>query len=335
MAALILSDVEIRQLLPMRACMDRMLQVLASLDAGRAQNPLRGVLRVAGARSLLGVMPGATEEPATLGLKAVAVFPENHGTRYDSHQGVVVLFDRAHGSVRAILDGSEITAIRTAAVSGVATEALARPDAGDLALLGSGVQAWTHLDAMLQARRIRRVRVYSRSAEHRAAFARRASAQHGIKVEAVDSAQQAVEGADIVCTVTASAEPVLQSEWIAAGTHLNVVGASVPRAREVDTATMLRARLFVDRRESTLNEAGDFLIPKAEGALDESHIRAELGSVLAGRAPGRTSADEVTLFKSLGLAVEDLAAADYAVRQAEARGIGTRVALGGIRHDAD
>jgi len=336
MKALVLSDVEIRQLLPMRACMDRMVEALASLDAGSAQNPLRNVLRVAGARSLLGVMPGAIETPAAvLGLKAVAVFPDNHGTRYDSHQGVVVLFDRAHGGVRAILDGSEVTAIRTAAVSGVATQVLARPDAGDLAILGSGVQAYTHLEAMLQARRIRRVRVYSRGADHREAFAQRTSARHGIKVEAVASAQQAVEGADIICTVTSSTEPVVRSEWIADGAHVNAVGASVPRAREIDTATVVRSRLFVDRRESALNEAGDFLLARAEGAIDESHICAELGTVLAGRAAGRTSADEVTLFKSLGLAVEDLAAADYVVRQAETKRVGTWVTLGGIRHDAD
>jgi len=334
MKALILSDADIERLLPMRACMNHMARILQELEAGRAQNPLRGVLRVAGTRSLLGVMPGASDAPATLGLKAVAIFPDNHGTPYDSHQGVVVLFDRVHGGVRAILDGSAVTAIRTAAVSGVATEALARPDAGDLALLGSGVQAQTHLDAMLQARRLRRVRVFSRNAERREAFARRATARHGIDVQAVASAREAVEGADLVCTVTASAEPVVQGEWLAPGAHVNAVGACTPAARELDTQAVLRAQLFVDRRESAENEAGDYLIPLREGAIGADHIRAELGAVLAGNAPGRTSPDEITLFESLGLAVEDLAAADHVVREAEAQGIGTWVALGGLRHDA-
>jgi ornithine cyclodeaminase len=217
-------------------------------------------------------------------------------------------------------------------VSGVATRALAREDAGDLALLGTGVQALTHLEAMLLARPIRRVRAWSRQPENVAAFADSARARFGVDVEAAASAQEAVAGADLICTVTSSREPVLKGEWIAAGAHVNAVGASQRTARELDGEAVRRASLFVDRRESALNEAGDFLLARAEGAVDDTHIRAEIGQVLSGAAPGRRSAEEITLFKSLGLAVEDVAAARHIHAAAERAGAGTRVELGGERH---
>jgi ornithine cyclodeaminase len=274
----------------------------------------------------------AAGAPGTsLAVKAITVMPGNHGTRYDSHQGAVLLFEGEHGSLQAVFDASAVTAIRTAAVSGVATRALAREDAGDLAILGTGVQADTHLEAMLAARPLRRIRAWSRGAEHVRAFAERAARRHDVRVEPAPSARDAVEGADLVCTVTASREPVVEAGWIAAGAHVNAVGASVKTARELDSDTVARARLFVDRRESALAEAGDFLIPRGEGRIPEAHILAELGEVLLGRHPGRRSRDEVTVFKSLGLAVEDLAAARLAHARALASGAGTWVELGGER----
>lgn len=328
---LILTQEEVRGLLDMRSCMDLMESALEALERGEALNPLRWAMRLADSRSLIGMMPGELQEPHAIGLKVVVVFPGNHGTPYDSHQGVVMLFDPENGMPAAILDGSEVTAIRTAAVSGVATRLLARDDAHELAILGSGVQARTHLEAMRAARDIRRVRVFSPRAESRAAFARTESERHGIPVDAVDSARAAVEGADVVCTATSAREPVLQGAWLSDGAHVNAVGACMPSARELDTEAVLRARVFVDSRESAMNEAGDILIPQLEGALTEEHVLGELGELLTGRIAGRASGSDVTLFESLGLAVEDLAAAVLVVERARAAGVGTEVALGGLR----
>jgi alanine dehydrogenase len=334
-ATLILTQPQIRALLPMRVCVDLMAEALTTLTRGEAQNPLRWGMKLADGKGLLGMMPGSLSRPAALGLKVVAIFPGNHGTPYDSHQGVVVLLDVDHGVPRAILDASEITAIRTAAASALATRLLAREDAGDLAILGAGVQARTHLEAMICVRRVRRARVFSPSRAGREGFAARESSRHGIRVEPVDSARAAVEGADLVCTTTSSVEPVLLGEWLAPGTHVNAVGACTKNARELDSAAVLRARLFVDCRESALNEAGDFLIPKSEGVLGDDHIRGELGEVLVGRCAGRRSPEEITLFKSLGLAVEDLAVASHLDRLAREQGVGTMVELGGARHEPD
>ncbi len=329
MAALILSQREIRELLPMDVCIELVADALASLARGEAQNPLRRGLRLSDGRSLLGTMPGELGAPRAIGLKAIAVFPGNHGTPWDAHQGVVVLFDPENGRPVAILEASEITAIRTAAASGVATRLLARENARDLALIGAGVQARTHLAAMLAVRRLERVRVFCRGTEQREAFARRESARQGIEVEPVGSARAAVEGADLVCTTTSSREPVLLGEWLTPGAHVNAVGACTPKSRELDATAIARSRLYVDRRESALNEAGDFLLAREEGAVGDSHIVAELGEVLIGRAPGRRTSEEITLFESLGLAVEDLAAAHHVVQRARARGLGTLVELGG------
>jgi ornithine cyclodeaminase len=320
----------------MAECMDVMAAALAELARGNAVLPLRTVLRLPESPNVFAVMPaylGAHERPAAAGVKAITVFPGNEGTRYDSHQGAVLLFDTEHGRLLAVMDASAITAIRTAAVSGVATRLLAREDAGDLAILGAGVQAATHLEAMLLARRVRRVRAWSRTPERLRRFAERAARRHGVAVECCATAREAVEGADLICTVTASREPVLLGEWIAPGAHVNAVGASVPSARELDSAAVARSRLFVDRRESALAEAGDILIPKREGAIGDGHIQAELGEVLVGERPGRRTPDEITLFKSLGLAVEDLAAARHIYANAVARGAGTSVELGGAREE--
>jgi ornithine cyclodeaminase/alanine dehydrogenase-like protein (mu-crystallin family) len=326
----ILTQPEVRRLLPMRACMDLMATTLRSLAEGEGTNPLRWPMWLPDRRGLIGMMPGMSGEPEALGLKVVAVFPGNHGTRYDSHQGIVLLFDPENGVPVAIMDASEITAIRTAAVSGMVTELLARPDASVLAILGTGVQARTHLEAIAEARDLTEVRVYSRSEDNRRRFVERAAARYDVPVRATDSAEAAVRGAEIVCTVTSSKEPVLHGTWLEPGMHVNAAGSSVKSTRELDTDAVVRSRLFVDRRESTVNEAGDYLFPVEEGAIDESHIVAEIGDILLDRHPGRQSDGEITLFKSLGLAVEDLAAAHYVLERARAEGVGARVALGGL-----
>lgn len=332
MKVLIVNQTEVSLLLPMGECMEVMAQALSALARGEAILPLRPVLWLPEKVGALGMMPAYLGNIKAMGLKVVSVFPGNHGTEYDSHQGAVMLFETEHGRLLALMDATEITAIRTAAVSGVATRLLARADAGDLAILGSGVQARTHLEAMLLARPIRRVRVWSQNRDHAARFAERESQRHGVSVESSATAHEAVAAADIICTTTSAREPVLLGDWLMPGAHINAVGSSVAFTRELDTAAVVRSRLFVDRRESTLNEAGDFLFPKKEGAIGDGHILGEIGDLLLGRMQGRASPDEITLFKSLGLAVEDLASAYHIYQKALETGIGTAIELGGSRH---
>jgi ornithine cyclodeaminase len=277
-------------------------------------------------------MPAQLGSPEALGLKVISVFPGNEGTPLDSHQGIVALFDPMTGAPIAIMDASSITAIRTAAVSAVATRAMARPDSSDLAILGSSVQARSHLIAMSQIRRFSRVRVFSPNSERLHAFVQWSEAELGIRVEAAASGKAAVTGADLICTATASSTPVVEDGWVAPGAHINAVGSSIPTARELDTKTMKRGRLVVDRIESAVNEAGDFLIPRGEGAIGDSHILGELGDLLAGKFTARVADSDVTIFKSLGLAIEDLASAHHVLTKAADRGIGTMVELGGLRH---
>jgi len=331
MNTLIVSQDLVPELLPMPACIDVMAGALGSLAEGRAVLPLRNLMWMPGRAGLLGLMPGYLGAPPALGLKVISVVQGNHGTDRDSHQGAVLLFDTTTGSLLAMIDASSITAIRTAAVSGLATRLLARDDAGDLAILGSGVQASAHLEAMRAVRRLRRVRVYSKTEAQAAAFARHHSKTTGLRVEAAPSAREAVAGADLICTATSSAEPVLSGDWIAPGAHVNAVGACFPSARELDTRAVVSSRLYVDCRESALAESGDFLIPRSEGAIGDDHIVGELGEVVIGRVPGRRSPEEITLFKSLGIAIEDLAAAHHIHARARAEGKGIAVDFGGRR----
>ena len=333
MKVLIVNQGEVARLLPMDECMDVMAKTLTALARGEAIQPLRLVMRLPEKVGALGVMPSYLGNIASMGLKVISVFPGNHGTKYDSHQGAVLLFEAKHGQLLSLMDASAITAIRTAAVSGVATRLLARENANTLAILGSGVQARTHLAAMLEARKIKRAQVWSRNAERAREFAERETQRHGIPVSAAPTVQEAVAEADIICTTTAALEPILRAEWIAKGTHINAVGSSIPTTRELDTAAVKNARLYVDRRESTLNEAGDFLFAKREGAIDDAHIVGEIGEILTGSVAGRRTSDEITLFKSLGLGIEDLAAANHVYAKAVETGAGVSVELGGERDD--
>lgn len=318
-STIVVNGTRVRQFLPMGECIAAMERALTALARGHADVPLRPVVRVPGSDGSVGgalaAMPAYLGDPRSVGVKAISVFAGNEGTMHDSHQGAVLLFDPQHGALVAIMDASAITAVRTAAVSAVATRLLARSDAGDLAILGAGVQAHSHLEAMRAVRSVRRVRVWSRTQSRAVEFARRYDAPD-LPVTAVSAAHDAVEGADLVCTVTSSREPVLLGDWLAPGAHLNIVGASVAAAREVDTTAVLRSACFVDRRESALREAGDLVIPIREGAVAAAHIRAELGELLEGQRPGRLTPQEITLFKSVGLAVEDLGAADIVYRRA-------------------
>ena len=328
---LVLSAEDVAQLLPMRACIDLMRDALAALAKGKAVVPLRLVMRMPDASGFLGLMPGYVapdgKADGALGMKAVAVFPGNASRGIDTHQGAVLLFEADTGRLSALMDGGTITAIRTAAVSGVATEVLARREASELAILGAGVQARTHLEAIAAVRPLRQVRIWSRTSDHAAALVKQESPKYQFAIMASPSPEAAVRGADLVATVTASPDPVLQRSWLKQGAHINAVGSSIPTTRELDSATVADARLYVDRRESALNEAGDVLIPIREGKITADHIVAELGDVIIGKAQGRRSADELTLFKSLGLSVEDVASASFVAAEARRRGVGQTVRM--------
>jgi ornithine cyclodeaminase len=322
----ILNGRDIAELLPMAACIELMGRTMAAVSEGRANFPPRAVTRAAPG-GLLAWMPGSLDDPACFGVKLLSLFPGNPAAGLSSHLGLVVLFEAAHGRPIALLDAAELTAIRTAAVSGLATRLLANPGAGDLAILGAGEQAASHLAAMRTVRPIRRVRVWSRTEASARAFVEAQGPKHGVAIEVVPNARAAVEGADLVCTVTAAREPVLAGDWIAPGAHLNVVGASRPDAAEIDTAAVVRARYVVDCRASTELEAGEWLRALEAGAVGPDHIAAEVGEVANGTKPGRRSADEITLFRSLGVAAEDLAAAHFVLEAARKRGAGQTAEL--------
>jgi ornithine cyclodeaminase/alanine dehydrogenase-like protein (mu-crystallin family) len=322
----ILSGADIKALLPMAACIELMRTTMIAVSEGRVRVPPRTVLPVSSG-GMLGNMPGYLAEPECFGVKLLSLFPGNPAAGLSSHLGVVLLFEPTHGLPVAMLDASELTAIRTAAVSGLATQLLAREDAGDLAILGSGEQAGSHLEAMLAVRRLRRVRVWSRTAAHAETFARAQGELHGLKIEVAASAEAAVAGADLICTVTGSPEPILHGDWIAPGAHLNVVGASRIAAAEIDTAAVAKSRFFVDFRQSADLEAGELRRALDVGAVTPDHVLGEIGEVAKGWVAGRREPDEVTVFKSLGIAPEDLASAHYVLQRAEAEGVGPVVQL--------
>lgn len=302
MSVLILDEQAVRTLLTMGECIEAMDEVLQSLARGELHQPLRPVTRPDGADSLMGLMPayrgGAR---AAWSLKEIVIAPGNPARGLDAHQGAVLLHDGETGVLRALLNASAITEIRTAAVSAVATRALARPDARVVAILGGGVQARSHAEAMRTVLPQANLRTWTRGDG--------------------GTAEDVLRGADVVCTCTSAREPILRREWLTPGAHVNAVGSSVPSARELDADTIAAATLVVDRRESALNEAGDLLL----AGFGAERIAAELGEVLTGMHPGRTHGDELTVFKSLGLGVEDLAASELVVRKAREQGVGTEV----------
>ena len=331
MQMLVLSGDAVRTVLGYASCADAMRHVLAARARGEVFQPLRSVLKPDGATGLMALMP-SYQPGAGYGLKAICIVPANPAAGLDSHQGIVLLSSQDTGQPLAVLNASAVTEIRTAAVSAVATGLLARPDADVLAIVGTGVQARSHLMAIAATRTLAEVRIAGsapgRAAKFAADIAPAALAEVGasaIPVTACESARAAVDGAGVVVTVTSSATPVLQAGWLSAGTHINAVGACLPHTRELDTETVAKAALFADSRESVLAESGDYLLAAADGAIGPRHIRAEIGDLLAGLAPGngRQDATEITIFESLGLAVEDLAAATVAYQTARDVGTGS------------
>ena len=322
MKLLVLSASDVHALLGYAECADAMREALRGLASGQAHQPLRTVVKPSGAAGLVALMPsyvsGGPDGPgdAAYGLKAICITPSNPADGLDTHQGVVLLSSGLTGEPVALLNAAAVTEIRTAAVSVVATDLLARPDADELAVIGIGVQATAHIRALDAARPLAAIRVAGRDAGRTGQFAARLRGLTRAPVQACASARAALAGAGIVVTVTSSAEPVLDRAWIEPGTHINAVGACLPHMRELDTATVAAGVLFADRRDSLLAESGDYLLAAAAGAVGPDQVRAELGELLHGTATGRASAAEITIFESLGLAVEDLAAAACAHRKA-------------------
>jgi ornithine cyclodeaminase len=304
---------DVFRLLDAGSCIRVMREALAGLAGGRGAQYLRNHVVLPNS-NLFAFMPAWLDDQY-FGAKVLTIYHENQRAGLPSHQGGVMLFDSKSGAPVALVDAFALTQVRTGAVSAVATDLLARPDASRLCLLGCGSQAVSHLQAIRLARELERVMVWDISPERARAFAAEQSAATGLSVAAVDTAREALDGADVVCTLTPSRTPILESDWIASGAHVNAVGACRPNDRELPSGLMARARVFGDARESVLAEAGDFLIPLKEGLFGEDHLLGTVGELVLGSVQGRVSVDDVTVFEALGLAVEDIAAAKFVYSQ--------------------
>lgn len=321
----ILSNADIAALLPMAEAIEVVDRVMRVVSAGGAQLPLRHAVPVGG-RNMMGVMSGALDAPHCYGVKLVSLFPDNPARALSGHRGAVVLFEPETGGAVAMMDAGLLTAIRTAAASAVATRALARTGASRLTLIGTGEQAEHHLEAMLAVRPIRALHVVGRRADKAADFARHAAARFpALTITHGTDARDGLRGADIVCTVTNAATPVVMGDWLEDGQHLNVVGASVATKREIDDRAVLRAQVFTDYRPSFFAQAGEIVAMIKAGVIDEGYLKAEIGDVLSGDAPGRQLPDAITLYRSLGVTAQDLAVAQHVLERATAEGRGQDV----------
>lgn len=304
----------VEEVLTMPACVDVLDRAMRAVSKGEISAPPRLWTTVSGSEhDLFGLMPGSTEALDVYGAKVISLHPGNARKGLPTIQGFIALFDRATGTPAALVEGASVTAIRTAAASGLATRELARSDARSHGIFGTGVQAVTHIDAIAAVRSIDKVVVWGRDIDKARSLAAHQADRTGLDVVATDDPMQAAT-CDIVSTVTAAREPVLHGDWLLPGTHINLVGAHEPTTREADSTLIANARVYVDLMESALNEAGDVIIPIGEGLIGESHIVGEIGQLLAGGIPGRRSNDEITVYKSLGIVAQDLFAADYVLR---------------------
>jgi ornithine cyclodeaminase len=323
----LLTEQHVHSLLPMSDLIAAMESALAKFSAGEVLQPVRTVLTVGPAKAYYGLMPAYVPTPASMGAKIVTVFGENHNKGLPSHLATILLFDPDTGSLIAMMDGRYITEARTAAVSAVSARFLAKANASTLALIGSGVQARSHLEALTHVRQLKGVRVWSPRPQSRQQFIDDMSPRVPIPIRDCASPEAAVEGADLIVIATASKTPVVESEWVADGAHVMCVGACRPDQREMAPALVKRARVYVDSRAGALVEAGDVVMNIADGLFDASHLRGEIGELVLGRVAGRAADAEVTIFKSLGMAVEDVVAADLVFRRASETGAGTELSL--------
>jgi ornithine cyclodeaminase/alanine dehydrogenase-like protein (mu-crystallin family) len=324
-----LSAQEVRQALPMAEAIAGTKAAYAELSAGQAVAPLRAHLGIAEHGGTTLVMPAYLPQASALAVKIVSVFPRNAARGEPVIYGLVLVLDATSGRPLAIMEGGTLTAIRTGAASGAATDLLARPDAHIVALIGSGAQAHTQLEAVCTVRPITEVRLYGINREQASQFAAEMAGRGPIpaNIRLTETPDEAVQGAGVICTATSSARPVFNGRSLSPGAHINAIGAYLPSMREVDTETVRRSLVVVDGRTAVLAEAGDLIIPIQRGEIEASHIHAELGEIVAGLKPGRTNPQQITFFKSVGLAVQDAMAAQIALRNAEAAGLGTEMEL--------
>lgn len=325
----ILSAAEVRQALPMSAAIEGMKAAFSQFSTGQAHVPLRSRIPVPEQDGVALFMPAHLFQSDDLAVKVVTVFPNNISRNEPMIYATVLVLDTETGRPLALLEGSSLTAIRTGAGSGAATDLLARPDAATVAIIGSGVQARTQLEAICTVRPVTTVRVYSPNAQHAAAFAEEMAGQGPVPadIRPVSDVSEAVRTADIICAATTSNTPVFNGRDLKPGTHINAAGSFTPEMQEVDITTILRSLVVVDSRESVLEEAGDILVPLRAGEITEDHLHAELGEIVAGMKDGRTAPDQITYFKSCGVAVQDAAAAQIALQNALSANIGTIVTL--------
>ena len=325
--ALWIAGREAERLLTFPLCIEAVAAAMREVSAGNVELPLRRGMPLLNKKDMLGMMAGHLGKPDCFGVKLISLFPDNPKHGFSSHMGLYVLFEPDHGRPLAVLDANVITAIRTAAASAVATRALARADAKVLAILGTGEQAHAHLRALSHVRDLTEIRVWGRDLTKAQAVIDGHRHEAAARLIATDDLPTAINGADIICTVTAAKTPFFKGEWLRPGQHVNLVGASMAAAAETDAETVARSRFFVDYRPSTMDQAGEFLAALKAGLVKEDHIAGEIGEVLAGRVEGRRSSDEVTVYKSLGIAAQDLAAAWVVFQAAKAAGTGVRVTL--------
>jgi alanine dehydrogenase len=323
----LLTEQQVHSLLPMPDLIAAMESALAKFSAREVLQPVRSVLMVGPTKAYFGLMPAYVPSPASLGAKLVTVFGENHKRNLPSHLATILLLDPETGALQAIMDGRYITEARTAAVSAVSTRFLAKADASTLAIIGSGVQARSHLEAYQLVRQLKQVRIWSPNPRSREQFVDDMSGRVPVPIVAADSAEAAVRGADLIVLVTSSPTPVIEDEWVSNGAHVVCVGACRPNQQEMPPRLVARSRLFVDSKAAAIVESGDVVMNIAANLFDESHIRGEIGELVLGRVEGRRSADEITVFKSLGMAVEDVVAADLVFRRASESGAGTELTL--------
>jgi ornithine cyclodeaminase len=323
----VLSAEDVRRHLTYEVCVPLVREAMIALSEGTTQQLLRQIMTRRGGRGMFGLMGGEMGEGGAFGSKLLSVPLGALQDGVRSHEGVIVLFDGERGTPVCVLPASDVTVIRTAAASAVATDALARTDSTRLAVLGTGEQAEAHVLAIRKVRPIGSIVLWGRTPEKARALAERLTHETGQPVTTASDVRTAVANADIVCTVTAAAEPVLLGAWVAPGTHINAVGSSRAGPAEIDNALVARSRFFADHRESVLKQGAELIHARESGLVDDKHLLAEIGEVLAGTAPGRLVPADVTIYKSLGNIVQDLASASFLYALAERQGIGTCVAF--------
>jgi len=323
----ILTGEDVRQALPMRQAIEAMKVAFAQLSTGQADVPLRVALRMDRHNGVTFFMPAYLAASDQMAVKIVSVFADNPARGLPLIHALVVVVDATTGEPAAVMDGTYLTALRTGAASGAATDLLARQDACTVAVFGAGAQGRTQLEAVCAVRPIREAWIYDLEPERAAAYAAEMGQRLSLSVKVGASPSEAVRQADVICTATTSSTPVFDDTDVQPGTHINGVGAYTPQMQEIPTETVLRAKVVIDHREASLAEAGDLLVPLRQGLMTEDHIYAELGEIAAGLKAGRSSPEEITIFKSVGVAVQDVAAAGAVLEAARSMGLGAEAVL--------